>query len=159
MIDISKEISKISDAEFFSKMGAYDLHKDNLILVGNVRKAFVEPSDIDFKGLYKKTEWLPTSLTQEDPFYKKQEKPKNIIELRIEISKHVMIATKEINKDLFICSPHDFSIAARNAICFAFRQLVTERYFDLGDKWKIITDLYYAGHWPIGYANDKIIVI
>ncbi|UWS28281.1 hypothetical protein [Erwinia pyrifoliae] len=159
MIDINEEISKISDARFFSKMGFYDIHEDYVILVGDVRKVFIEPSDIDFKGLYKKTEWLPTSPTQDDPFYKKQQNPKDIIELRKEISKHVMHATKEMNKDAFISSPHDFSIAARNAICFAFRQLITERYFGLGDKWKIIVDLYYAGHWPVGYAKDKIIVI
>lgn len=159
MIDINEELRKISGARFFSKMGFHDLHEDYVILVGDVRKVFIEPSDSDFKGLYKSTEWLPTSPTQDDPFYRKQTNPKDIIELRKEISKHIMNAIKEIKKDAFISSPHDFSVAARNAICFAFRQLITERYFALGDKWEIIVDLYYAGHWPVGYAKDKIIVI
>lgn len=159
MIDITEEIIKISEARFFSKMGLPDLHDDHFIAVGNVRKAFVEPTEIDFKGLYKQTVWLPTSPTQDDPFYKKYNNPKDIIALRKVITKHVMNATKEVNKEPFISSPHDFSTAARNAIFFAFRQLITERYFSLGDKWETIVALYYSGHWPVGYAKDNIIVI
>jgi len=159
MIDISEEIKKITDARFFSKMGLRDLYEDHVILIDDVKKVFIEPSDVDFKGLYKKTEWLPTSPTQDDPFYKKQEKTPEIIELRKEITKCVMDSTKEMNKKMFISTPHDFSTAARNAICFAFRQLITERYYGLGCKWEMIVSIYYAGHWPVGYANDKIIVI
>ncbi|MCG8708031.1 hypothetical protein JHU04_001232 [Brenneria sp. 4F2] len=72
MVDINEEIKKIEAANFFSKMGANDLHGGDVILIENVRKVFIEPLDADFKGSYKKIEWLPTSPTQDDPFYKKQ---------------------------------------------------------------------------------------
>ncbi len=159
MIDIKEDIYKITSADFFSKMGVQDLHEDYIILIGDVRKVFIETSDIEFKGFYSEVEWLPTSPTQDDPFYKKQINPKDVVELRKEITKCVMSATQKINKNTFISAPHDFSIAARNAICFAFRQSITEKYFNLGNKWKSIVEIYYAGHWPVGYAKDKIIVI
>ncbi|MCG8708032.1 hypothetical protein JHU04_001233 [Brenneria sp. 4F2] len=70
-----------------------------------------------------------------------------------------MAATRELNKADFISSPHDFSVAARNAICYAFRQLITERYFSLGGRWEKITNIYYSGHWPVGFTKEKYIVI
>ncbi|KAA3667032.1 hypothetical protein [Pectobacterium carotovorum] len=159
MVDITEEIKKIEAANFFSLMGVNNLHEGDVILIENVRKVFIEPSDADFKGLYKKTEWLPTSPTQDDPFYKKQVNPKDLIELRKEINKYVITATRELNKDNFISSPHDFSVAARNAICFSFRQLITERFFSLGNRWERITDIYYSGHWPVGFTKERYIVI
>ncbi|MEY8712551.1 hypothetical protein [Mangrovibacter phragmitis] len=159
MIDIAEDLKKIENTIFFSRMGVSDINDDRVILIEDVRKVFIEPSDVEFKGFYKKTKWLPTSPTQEDPFYGKQSNPKDLLELRKEVNKCVMNATKDINKSSFISQPHDFSIAARNAICFAFRQSLTERYFKLGSKWEMIVDLYYLGHWPVGYAKDKIIVI
>ncbi|NPE57296.1 hypothetical protein [Dickeya dadantii] len=159
MVDITEEIKKIEAASFFSLMGVNNLHEGDVILIENVRKVFIEPSDTDFKGFYKKTEWLPTSPTQDDPFYKKQANPKDLIELRKEINKYVISATRELNKADFISSPHDFSVAARNAICFAFRQLITERYFSLGNRWERITEIYYSGHWPVGFAKERYVVI
>lgn len=159
MIDITEDLKKIERAKFFSKMGVGDINDDSLIFIENVRSVFIEPSEAEFKGFYKKTEWLPTSPTQEDPFYKKISSPKELLELRKEINKSIMNATKDMNKSYFLSPPHDFSTAARNAICFAYRQFLTERYFNLGNKWKGIVDLYYAGHWPVGYAKDKIILI
>ena len=159
MIDIDEDLKRIENMIFFSRMGVSDINDDRVILIGDVRKVFIEPSDAEFKGFYKKTEWLPTSPTQEDPFYRKQNNPKDLLELRKEVNKCVVNATKEINKSSFISQSHDFSIAARNAICFAFRQSLNERYFRLGSKWEMIVGLYYLGHWPVGYAKDKIIVI
>lgn len=140
-------------------MGKQDLQEEFVILIADVKRVFIEPTDIDFKGFYNATEWLPTSPTQDDPFYKKQINSKDIIELRKEITRHVMDSTKDINKDIFISAPHDFSIAARNAICYAFRQSITEKYFNPGEHWKRIVDIYYTGHWPVGYAKEKFIVI
>ncbi|POD90534.1 hypothetical protein BV924_22420 [Pectobacterium odoriferum] len=159
MVDLNEEIKKIKAASFFSQMGVNNLHEGDVILIENVRKVFIEPSDTDFKGFYKKTEWLPSSPTQDDPFYKKQVNPKDLVELRKEINKYVMTATRELNKANFSSSPHDFSVTARNAICFAFRQLITERYFSLGNRWERITDIYYSGHWPVGFTKEKYIVI
>ncbi|MCH7347736.1 hypothetical protein [Aeromonas sp. MR7] len=159
MVDINEEIKKIENASFFEKMGVDNLHEGDVILIENVRKVFIEPSDDDFKGLYKKTEWLPTSSTQDDPFYEKQVSPKELIELRKEINKRIIIATRDLDKGRFISSPHDFSVSARNAICFAFRQLITERYFSLGSRWERITEIYYSGHWPVGFTKERYIVI
>lgn len=159
MVDINEEIKKIENASFFEKMGVDNLHEGDVILIENVRKVFIEPSDDDFKGLYKKIEWLPTSSTQDDPFYEKQVSPKELIELRKEINKRIIIATRDLDKGRFISSPHDFSVSARNAICFAFRQLITERYFSLGSRWERITEIYYSGHWPVGFTKERYIVI
>lgn len=159
MVDINEEIKKIENASFFEKMGVNNLHAGDVILLENVRKVFIELSDDDFNGLYKETEWLPTSPTQNDPFYEKQVSPKELIELHKEINKRIIIATRNIDKGIFISSPHDFSVSARNAICFAFRQLITERYFSLGDRWEKITEIYYSGHWPVGFTKERYIVI
>lgn len=140
-------------------MGVDDVKDDSLIFIKDVRKVFIDPSDIDFKGFYNKTEWLPTSPTEDDPFYIKKSSPKVLLEIREEINKSIMNATKNLNKIQFASGPHDFSTAARNAICFAFRQYMNEIYFNLGNKWGKIVDVYYLGHWPVGYAKDKIIII
>lgn len=159
MIDISELLKDIERSRFFSNMGLSDIQNENIILIDNVEKVFINPSNIEFKGFYGKTEWLPTSLTQDDPFYKIQGGSKELIELRIKVNKAVMNATKGLPKDKFISGPHDFSQAARNGICFAFRQYVTEQYLSLGDKWTAIVSIYYAGHWPVGFAKEKLIVI
>lgn len=159
MVDINEEIKKIENASFFEKMGVDNLHEGDVILIENVRKVFIEPSDDDFKGLYKKTEWLPTSSTQDDPFYEKQVSPKELIELRKEINKRIISSTRDLDQGRFISSPHDFSVSARNTICFSFRQLITERHFSLGNRWERITDIYYSGHWPVGFTKEKYIVI
>lgn len=159
MIDISKLSEKIINANFFSKMGERDIHEEYVILVSSVQRVFVTPSNSDFNGLYSKTEWLPTSPTQDSPFYVKQKKTSELIELRKSVTKQIMDATKDMDKRNFLCPPHDFSLAARNAICFAFRELITENYYNLGDKWNKVTRIYFSGHWPVGYADDKFIVI
>lgn len=140
-------------------MGVDNIYEGDVIFIGNVREVFIVPSDDDFKGLYKETEWLPTSPTQNDPFYEKQASPKELIELRKEINKSIIIATRDLDKGIFISSPHNFSVSAKNAICFAFRQIITERYFSLGCCWGRIADIYYSGHWPVGFTKEKYIVI
>lgn len=159
MFDIKDHFKRIESAAFFSKMGMNDLYGDAFILIENVRKVFVEPSDIEFKGHYNSLEWLPTTPSQDDPFYKKQSYPKDLIEQRKEITKCIMNATRNINKNNFIAPPHDFSVAARGAISFAFRQYITEQYFGLGNKWENIVNIYYAGHWPVGYTKENLIII
>ncbi|CDH07374.1 hypothetical protein [Xenorhabdus bovienii] len=159
MIDINEELEKINKAKFFSNMGLFDFYDENVIFIENVEKVFVTPSDNEFKGYYKNTEWLPTSPTQDDPFYEKQNNPKDLIEIRMKINKAVMDATKELDKSKFISKPHNFHHAARNAICYAFRQYISEKYLDLGSKWEEIVKIYYAGHWPVGISKEKLIVI
>lgn len=159
MIDINKVLEEIDRASFFSNMGMPDLQNETIILIKDVEKVFINPSDAEFNGLYASTEWLPTSPTQVDPFYKAKTTSKELIELRIKVNKAVLNATKGLPNDKFICSPHDFSQAARNGICFAFRQYITEKYLNLGTRWENILRIYYAGHWPVGFAKEKIIAI
>ncbi|MGY5954941.1 DUF4942 domain-containing protein [Kosakonia sp. BK9b] len=159
MVDISEEIERMAQSRFFTSMGVNACNDENIILITDVKKAFVEPSDSDFQGLYKRTDWLPTSPAQDDPFYKKQANPQELMVLRKAINQCAMAATRNMDKSRFMTGPHDFSAAARNALCFAFRQLITERYFSLGHRWEVITHIYCAGHWPVGYAQHKIIAI
>lgn len=159
MISIENELNKIDAAKFFSAMGENNLFADDILAIENVKKVFVEPSYDEFEGVYDEVEWLPSSPTQVDPFYGKISNTEEVVKFRKEINKAVLHATRGIEKDLFLCSPHDFSGVARNAICFAFRQLITEKYFSLGNKWSRICEIYYSGHWPVGFAKKNYIVI
>ena len=159
MIDIDKLLKDIEKESFFLNMGLPDIKNENIILVKDVEKVFINPSDAEFNGLYASTEWLPTSPTQDDPFYKRQTISKELAQLRIKVNKAVLNATRGLPKDNFVFPPHDFSQAARNGICFAFRQYVSEKYLDLGVRWESIVQIYYAGHWPVGFSKEKIIAI
>ena len=159
MIDIDEECKKIEGFEFFSNMGGCGPEDTNYIYIESVQKVFVEPSESEFHGCYDGVEWLPTAPTQPDPFYDVPKPPSDLVAMRMKVNKAVMAATKNIDKSKFICAPHDFSVAARNGVCFAFRQYVSESYYGLGDRWATIIKLYYSGHWPVGFYNKKIIVI
>ncbi|MDU8432521.1 hypothetical protein RYA99_25090 [Pseudomonas syringae pv. actinidifoliorum] len=158
-MNIDAELKRIEESSFFSKMGVSLPAEEHIICIENVRKVFLEPSELEFKGCYEEVEWLPTSPTQDDPFYKLPKPPKELIELRLKLNKSVMAATRNLEREIFLSGPNDFSVAARNGICFAFRQYVSECYYNLGDQWKEIVEIYYKGHWPVGFTKDKLIVI
>lgn len=158
-MNLNAELEKIASARFFANMGLNDISMTGVVFVNDVREAFVEPSSTESRALLAKTEWLPTSVTEQDPFHEKRPAPQALIELRKHISQAVTKATQNLDPSGFSCPPHDFSLAARGAICFAFRQLMTERYFGSGDQWARIAALYYAGHWPIGHTPKAIVAI
>ncbi|KAA0995018.1 hypothetical protein FQ192_11730 [Pseudomonas sp. ANT_J12] len=158
-MDIDEELIKIERGDFFSNMGTAGLTDSALIYIGDVRKVFVEPSMSEFEGYYDDVEWLPTSPTQPDPFYNLPKPPSDLVAMRMKVNKAVMAATKNLDKNKFTCAPHDFSHAARNGVCFAFRQYVSEEYYGLDDKWGTIVELYYKGHWPVGFCKGKLVVI
>lgn len=159
MMNIDVELERIGRSRFFSNMGVLLSGEERIICIESVRKVFVEPSELEFQGCYEEVEWLPTSPSQDDPFYKLPKPPKELTGLRMEINKSVIAATRKVEKELFLCGSHDFSAAARNGICFAFRQYVSERYYGHGDHWKQIVEIYYKGHWPVGFAKNKWVVI
>lgn len=159
MIDIDEECKKIESSDFFFNMGSGGAENGRLIYIGSVRKVFVEPSDAEFKGRYDGVEWLPTSPTQPDPFYNIPKPPSDLVAMRMKVNKSVMAATKNLDKSKFLCPPHDFSLAARSGICFAFRQYVSEEYYGLGERWATIIKLYYCGHWPVGFCKNELVVI
>lgn len=158
-MNIDAELKRIEESRFFSNMGISLSEEGGIIRIENVRKVFVEPSKLDFQGCYDEVEWLPTSPTQDDPFYELPKPPEELTALRVKINKSVMSATRGLEKGSFLCGSHDFSAAARNGICFAFRQYVSERYYGHGDHWKQIVDIYYKGHWPVGFTKSKLVVI
>ncbi|EAA9322491.1 hypothetical protein RIU81_24320 [Salmonella enterica subsp. enterica serovar Gatineau] len=161
MLDLNKEIECIESTSFFSKMGVNDIFDDSIIPVENVGIAFCDLMSVndDFQKNYKKIEWLPTTATQEDPFYSKRDMPKELIEMRSKINKLILSKTRDMPVEVFVSSPHNFSKAARDAVCFAFRQYLYESYFDLGNSWARIVAIYHKGHWPIGYVKEKIVII
>ncbi|MBC3950224.1 hypothetical protein H8S59_10640 [Pseudomonas sp. DOAB1069] len=158
-MNIDAEFERIGKCRFFSNMGVALSEEGRIICIESVRKVFVEPSELEFQGCYEEVEWLPTSPSQDDPFYKLPKPPKELTGLRMDINKSVMAATRNVGKDLFLCGSHDFSAAARNGVCFAFRQYVSECYYGHGDHWEEIVEIYYKGHWPVGFTKDKIVVI
>ncbi len=126
------------------------------MLLANVGEAFVVPTGRDFIGKYKDIEWLPTSATQHDPFY---EFPDELVDIRLRINKAVMAATQSMDSRFFKWGRHDFTTAARNGICYAFRQFAAEQYFAAGDRWEMTVSLYYAGRWPVGYWQKGLVLI
>jgi hypothetical protein len=159
MFNVDIELEKICSSDFFSKMGVKNNNSQGFIYVPSVEAAFVAPSDADFIGKYNEVEWLPTAPTQDDPFYKFPKFPKELADIRLRINKAVMAATRGLDKSLFKSGPHDFSIAARNGICYAFRQYAAEQYFSIGGSWELIVDMYYSGRWPVGYYQNGLVLI
>lgn len=74
MIFFDEVQHKIQSTAFFSNMGKAALQADNVILFSGWESLLL--SDLNFI-------WLPTSPTQDDPFYTKQPLPKALIEQRI----------------------------------------------------------------------------
>lgn len=158
-MNIDAELQRIASTPFFSKLGCAFPGDDALIRIESLRKAFVEPVAADFKGGYSRVEWLPTSPTQDDPFYQMPKSSADLAALRMQVNKAVMAATRNLDPTWFVVDQHDFSNAARGGICFAFRQYVSEGHLGLGDKWKQVVDIYYTGHWPIGVAAGKLVLV
>lgn len=156
---VDAALVRIKESDFFSNMGTRPSSTADLIYANSLREVFAAPGDPCFNARYDVLEWLPTSPTQEDPFYSLEKPGKDLVELRLRITKAVIDALKTIDKRPFIVDQHDFSTVARNAIAFAFRQYVTERYYGLGSRWETIIDVYCSGHWPVGYAANKLIVV
>ena len=115
MFNVDVEIDRIASSDFFSKMGEPSSNSKGLIYVPSVGAVFVNPSDTDFIGMYNEVEWLPTAPTQDDPFYRFPELPKELVDIRLRMNKAVMAATRGLDKTLFKSGPHDFSNAARNS--------------------------------------------
>ncbi|WP_236235820.1 hypothetical protein [Pseudomonas faucium] len=159
MRDVERLISDVLRASFFSKMGAAPDSASEVIFIEGVFRVFVDPVESQFLGTYQNLEWLPTTPTQEDPFHSFPKAPKDLVELRLKASKAVMQSIKYMPKEIFISGAHDFSLAARNAACFAFRQYVSECYYGSVGVWSRVVDLYFSGRWPVGYSKEKLIAI
>ncbi|MCE0975759.1 hypothetical protein [Pseudomonas putida] len=159
MLDFEKLTDEIGRANFFSKMGGVPDKVENIIYIESVFRVFIEPVESEFLGAYENLEWLPTTPTQDDPFKSFPKPPKDLVDLRLRVSKAVMQSVKKVPKDKFLSGAHDFSLAARNAACFAFRQYVSECYYGEESAWLRIVELYFSGRWPVGYSKNKLIVI
>ena len=159
MLDIEKLIDDIAQTNFFSNMGKAPDVVEGVVYIESVFRVFIEPLESDFAGAYKYLEWLPTTPTQDDPFNSFPKPPKEIADARLKASKAVMQSVKRVAKDKFVSGAHDFSLAARNAACFAFRQYVSQVYYGGDGAWSKIVGLYFSGRWPVGYAGEKLIVI
>lgn len=143
---------KVSITPFFSNMGMVSIDDKKIIYFQSIQACFESSLSV---------EWLPTSPTQDDPFYIKQEYPQDLVEMRLVVSKAVIESLKAfpVPDSQFQYDVHNFKIAARNAICYAFRQYLTEKYFNYGDNWENIIQIYYQGHFPIGFYKKKLVVI
>ncbi|WP_129039791.1 hypothetical protein [Proteus hauseri] len=151
MMTIFEDIQqKIQNTVFFSNLGKADLDDNNLIQFASLESLLF--SSLNFI-------WLPTSLTQEDPFYHKQINPKVLIEQRLKITKMITQQIKVMPDERFKYKAHDFNLAAKNALCYAFRQYLTEVHFNLGMQWQEIVELYFKGHWVVGVSQEKLVVI
>ncbi|WP_156352029.1 hypothetical protein [Pseudomonas sp. NBRC 111130] len=159
MLDVEKLIDNVARTDFFSSMGKAPDAIEGVVYIESVFRVFIEPLEADFAGAYKDLEWLPTTPTQDDPFNSFPRPPQELVDARLRVSKAVMQSVKNVAKDKFVSGAHDFSLAARNAACFAFRQYVSEVYYGGDGIWSKIVDLYFSGRWPVGYAGEKLIVI
>jgi len=159
MLDVERLISDVLRASFFSKMGAVPDSTSEVIFIESVFRVFIDPVETQFSGAYKDLEWLPTTPTQEDPFHSFPKVPKDLVELRLKVSRAVMQSIKYMPKEVFISGAYGFSLTARNAACYAFRQYVSECYYGSVGVWSRVVDLYFSGRWPVGYSKEKLIAI
>lgn len=116
MIFFDEVQHKIQSTAFFSNMGKAALQADNVILFSGLESLLL--SELDFI-------WLPTSPTQDDPFYTKQTLPKALIEQRIKITRCVMDSVKNIPCTPFQYNAHDFNIMPMISILQLKMRLVT----------------------------------
>lgn len=158
-MNIDIEMDKIAQADFFSKIGVKEFLGADIILLKDVEQAFVNPTQNAFAGMYKAVKWLPSALTDTDPFYKNIQIPENLLPYRKEIVQLFLKKHRNLNKKMFLFGAYDFTEVAKKAITFAFRQYLVEKQLTLGLYWENIVNVYYSGHWPIGYYKEKIFAI
>ncbi len=159
-LDLQQELSKIAHTNFFENMGKATLQDESVIRIQSVANAFINPNTAEFKGTYAHVQWLPTSHGETDPFYDLNQKlPETLITSRKQITLALMVAVRHLDVQVFQYEAHDFQLAAKNALYFAFRQALLEQHFQLGQRWENVIQLYYAGHWPIDVSHDQYIVI
>lgn len=159
-MNIASKIEKIKNTDFFAHMGCPNSIDESVIWIQNIELAFIHPQAEDFYGVYDQMKWLPTSTSDPDPFYDLNSKiPEELCQFRKQITQALMVSVRSIEAKAFRYHQHDFEYAAKNALYFAFRQALVEEYFNLGERWKKIIQLYYLGHWVIGFTQDKYIVI
>lgn len=128
MFSVDTEIERITNCVFFEGVGKQSEASEGLIILANVGAAFVDPTDSNFTGKYNDIEWLPTAATQHDPFYLFPDFPDELVDIRLQIDNAVIAATRGMGYRLFKWGRHDFTSAARNGICYAFRQYAAEQY-------------------------------
>jgi hypothetical protein len=155
-MNLEAEIDKIIQTDFFTKIGVKEFLGINVILLKDVEQAFVNPTEEVFAGMYKEVQWLPSALTDPDPFYKNVPIPETLLPYRKEIVQLFLKKHRNLNKKLFSFGAYDFTEVAKKAITFAFRQYLVEKQLTLGLYWENIVNVYYSGHWPIGYYKEKI---
>jgi hypothetical protein len=158
VFNVDREIERISSCAFFKEMGRQGNTSEGLIFLANVGEAFVVPTDSDSIGEYNDIEGLPITATQHDPFYMFSGFPDELVDIRLRINKAVMAATRGLDSRLFKWGRYDFTTAARNGICYAFRQYAAEQYLAAVDRWAIIISMYCAGRWPVGYWQKGLVL-
>lgn len=159
MWDQKKLFDDIAATQFFSRMGAPSSPEAGVVYMPGVNEVFIDPEASDFHGLYEDLEWLQGTPTDEDPFHTFPKPPKELSDVRLEVSRAVLKAVKGAAREPFIVGAHDFSQAARNAACFAFRQYVSELYYESDSHWSRIVSFYLSGRWPVGHSRGVIVVI
>ena len=66
------EIERLIKSDFFFKMGETE-QIDHVIFIKNVNEAFINPTEEAFENLYKKMNWLPSSLSDRAKLYSKRQ--------------------------------------------------------------------------------------
>ena len=95
---------------------------DHIIFIKDVDEAFINHRKEAFENLYEKMAWLPSSLSDKDPFYGDLKVPEELVEYRKRVSQIVFQKMREMDKSLFVSGGHDFSNVAKMGMAFAFRQ-------------------------------------
>ena len=100
-MNIDIEMDKIAQADFFSKIGVKEFLGADIILLKDVEQAFVNPTQNAFAGMYKAVKWLPSALTDTDPFYKNIQIPENLLPYRKEIVQFFLKKHRNLKKNCF----------------------------------------------------------
>lgn len=157
---IENLVIKIDNNVFFRNIntGFSGCIGDNFF-IPSLNTAFLEPSLEMKQNGFNDADWLPSSPLDHDPFYGKIAFGTEIREQRNIITRSILDAFEKIDKNVFVLENNDFSKFAKNSISFAFRQYILEKNLDLGNKWSEIVALYFDGHWPVAFNQNKIFVL
>ncbi len=149
----------IKNANFFSKAGVFENLGDDVVVIENLEKAFLEQNDDDFLGLVHEMTLLPSSINEIDVFYGNINISKELKGKRVELSKLVFQKNSLLDKKMFLVQNHDFSHVFKHSSAYAFRAWLSERYLGLGNHWERVANLYLKGHFPFAFCGKKIFVV
>ena len=106
-------------------------------------------------------EWMPSSNEDRDPFevVPQGEIGDQLRKLRLEVSKSVATALREVDFSKFSQNGVDLRKPATDIAMHAFRSALVEVVLGRQGKWVEVVNIYAAGNWPCGYIKGDMTLV